>query len=206
MLPIKELTTDELRNLTISSLDEAIEVLGYTKDEHGLYFYDAGHDEPWEACEATSREAIQNCELFTSQATAAFYGSEEIAARIVEEMRIYIEAHSLILTDILSREGYVPLSQQPELEWKQQIREHQVESLDYALFTLGAYLDGHHLVFADPEETPNILTRYECAMKRQELKNTMPETDEGIYFHPYHNARLAISAYDFVIAELKSLV
>lgn len=204
MLPLNELTTDELRNLTIASLDEAVEVLAYTRDNDGIYLYDAGHDEPWEACEATCREAIQNCDFFTEQADRTEDTNSEYAVRIKEEMRLYKAAHTFILNDILARENYIPLAQQPELEWKRKIRTHEIDSLDAALFQVGAYLDGNLLVFVDPEEVPNVFTRYDCALELQRLKTILPDTDEGIYFHPYHDIRRSISAYKILLAEMKT--
>lgn len=196
------LSPGELENFHVTTLEHSIELLEYTCTADGLYFYDGGHDEPFEANEASVRAEIQTMERFRQELPK---DGNESDTRYHHEIRIGLEAYNFILADILSRPGYIPLADRPAPQWKIDIRNRNITTLTEALnsLELSEKEDGTFFYDGDDAETNIIIDESYCRKQLTYLESHAPENDEGIDFHPYHNNRQWCQAYRIVIDELR---
>lgn len=196
------LTLSELISHNINTLPEAIELLEFTRDENGLYFYDAGHAEPWEACEGTLRQEIQTMERFQSR--ISLDGNEK-DLRYYHEIRIGSQAYNLILADVMARPGYVPIAERPVPQWKIDFRNGNVETLERALseLELSERGDGTFFYDGDDDDANILINEAYCKKELARLEDSDIESDEGIDFYPFHNIRRWKQAYRIVLAEIE---
>lgn len=197
------LTIEEIEQFNITSLSEAMDLLGYTKDDIGRYFYDGGHDEPFEANEASVRAEIQTIERFQPTLDSS---SSDAEAHYHHKIRIGLQAYNFILEDIMARPGYIPLADRPEPQWKIDARNYNVTTLAQALnsLELSEKDDGTFFYDGDDEEANIIIDEEYCRQQLAYLERNAPENDEGIDFHPYHNNRQWRQAYQIVLDELSA--
>lgn len=195
-----QLSITELENFHVTSLDHAISLLEFTKDENGLYFYDAGYPELWEACEGTVRQELQTMERFQPELPA---DGNERQTRYHHEIRVAKEAYSYILADILARPGYIPLAQLPRPQWKIDFANLNVENLKQALSELEITEKEDGTFFHEDEDfNVAIIDEQYCLDRLKEMTDDPVESDEGIDFYPYHNVRLWKQAYSIVLDEI----
>lgn len=192
---------NELPDFHVTSLEQAITLLEFTKDENGLYFYDAGHDEPWEACEGLIREQIQTSERYQPELPED--GNEQ-ETRYHHDIRVGLECFAFILEDILARPGYIPIAQRPVPQWKIDFREGNVSGLKQALAELELTEKEDGTFFYDDEdENIAIVNEEYCIRQLKRFEASPIESDEGIDFYPYHNVRRWKQAYRIVIEEIR---
>lgn len=196
------LSIHELPNFHVTSLAHAIELLEFTQDENGLYFYDAGHAEPWEACEGTVRQEMQTSERFQPELPA---DGNERDTRYHHDIRIALEAYTFVLADIMARPGYIPLSQRPVPQWKIDFRNGNVETLERALseLELTEREDGSFFYDGDDDNANILINEAYCRKELARLEDADIDSDEGIDFYPFHNIRRWKQAYRIVIAEIQ---
>lgn len=197
-MPLKE-----LKNKHIETLEEALACLEFTTGEDGLYYYDAGHDEPWEACEGTIRENLQTLKKLDGIAPLPDEDNEA-ETRAHYQHRLYAEAFTLVLADILSRPGYIPLADRPLPEWKLEVRQANIETLAEALNELeGEETPDGDFVYTGEGDSYPIDEAY--CLSELEVLNTAPplDNDEGIDFWPYHNIRFWKQSLNIVLAEIR---
>lgn len=194
------MTVTTLADKTITLLDEGVAFLGYNRDENGLYFYDAGHTEPWEADEETVRHEIA---LIERHNHAPDTDADTNIIFHYHQNRLALEALRLVLADIMARPGHIPLADLPEPVWKKTIRETHITTLPAALAELeaierdGAFYDS----YPDDDGVP---FDEEWALSELEgLKALTPKTDELIDFYPYHEARRYCEALEVLLAEMR---
>lgn len=194
------LTIEELPNFHVTSLEHAMELLEMTKDAEGLYFYDAGHDEPWEACEGLVRSEMQTIERY--QPALPEDGNEK-ETRYHHDIRVAMEAYTYILADILARPGYIPLAQRPTPQWKIDFRNLQVTDLKTALAELELTEREDGTFFYDDEDSNILINEEYCLRRLKEFEANPIESDEGIDFYPFHNVRLWTQSYRIVLDEIR---
>jgi hypothetical protein len=192
---------EELKNKHIETLEEALTCLEFTTGEDGLYYYDAGHDEPWEACEGTIRENLQTLERFSPELPEDGNKAEALSHH---RHRLYAEAFNLVLADILSRPGYIPLAERQLPEWKLEVRDANIETLSDALNELEAaeVADGTFVHTGEGDSYP--IDEAYC-LAELEVLNSAPalSNDEGIDFWPYHNLRFWRQSLELVLGEIR---
>lgn len=193
------MTKNATAERTITSLEEGMAFIGYTRDENGLYFYDAGYPELWEADEETVRHEIALIERHNHIPDA---DADTNVIFHYHQNRLALEALRFVLAEIMARPGHIPLADLPEPEWKKTIRETHITTLPAALAELeaverdGAFYDSY------PEE--GAAYDEEWALSELEgLKALTPETDELIDFYPYHEARRYCEALEVLLAEMR---
>lgn len=192
---------EKLTHKHIETLEEALTCLEFTTGEDGLYYYDAGHDEPWEACEGTIRENLQTLERFSP---ALPDDGNDADTRAHHQHRLYAEAFTLVLADILSRPGYIPLAKRPLPAWKLEVQAANIESLSDALNELEGEetADGTFVYTGEGDSYP--IDEAYC-LAELEVLDTAPAlaNDEGIDFWPYHNLRFWKQSLNLVLAEIR---
>lgn len=185
----------------IATLDEAIVFLEFTRDDKGNYFYDAGYDDLWQADEETLRNEMH---------TILVHGitpHEESGDTDSDDYRKHqksLVALQIILDDVLARPGYVPLAQQEVPQWKTEMREQEITTLDEALVELCA-AEEKGVFFSDEDDFKGTVV-YSQEYLEEELgrvKAGMPQSDELTFFYPYHYARLYVEAMEILLKEVK---